>query len=340
MKARNPKQDGTPMKVAFVMLGLLPLLAPALRAQELVHNFGEERAATTVLNFLKIGVGARAEGMAQAFVGVADDASALYWNPAGISSLKGNHVALHHLEWPADIDYTWLGYTRELNPNLHVGLAYGQLATDEMAVTTEDHPDGDGRSFYFTDQFLQATGAFQLTNQFSCGVSVRYVREDIAEVTMDGLLLDVGTHYRTGWKDLAVAVSLVNFGGQFTPEGSWTPAEADARARGYEDFSAPTIFRLGSSMHLLQIEDHSLLGALQINHPVDNSESYDLGFEYDWRHATFLRAGWKFNGGQESWTAGAGLSFEHWGLGVRLDISYSEFGLLNNSRRLSTQFDW
>ena len=329
------------MKVAIWSLGLLPLLLPsALRAQELVHNFGEERAATTVLNFLKIGVGARAEGMAQAFVGVADDASALYWNPAGISRLSGNHVALHHLQWPADISYTWLGYTRELSPTLHLGMAYGQLATDEMTVTTEEHPDGDGRTFYFTDQFLQATGALKLTNQFSFGVSLRYVREDIAEVTMDGLLLDLGTHYQTGWRDLAVAVSLVNFGGQFTPDGTWTPAGADERARGYEDFSAPTIFRLGSSMHVLQRDDHQVLAAAQINHPVDNSESYDLGFEYDWRHTTFLRAGWKFNGGQESWTAGAGLSFEHWGLGVRLDLSYSDFGLLDDSRRLSTQFDW
>ena len=325
------------MRTAFFIVLLLAPLAG--RAQELVHNYGEERAATTVLSFLKIGVGARAEGMAQAFTGVADDASALYWNPAGISNLSGNHVALHHLQWPADISYTWLGYTRELSPTLHLGLAYAQLATDEMAVTTEEHPDGDGRTFYFTDQLVQATAALRLTNQFSCGASLRYVREDIADVTMDGLMLDVGTRYQTGWRDLVVAVSLVNFGGQFAPDGGWTP-DGEERARDHEDFPVPTLFRLGSSMHVWKLDDHSVLGAFQINHPVDNSETYNLGVEYDWRRTTFLRAGWKFNGGQESWTAGAGLSFEHWGLGVRLDISYSDFGLLDNSRRLSTQFHW
>jgi hypothetical protein len=334
------------MTTTATRAALLPALLLALaaaprgaRAQELVHNFGEERAATTVLNFLKIGVGARAEGMAQAFVSVADDASALYWNPAGLSSLEGNHVGLHHLEWPADISYTWLGYVREVGPTVRLGLAYGQLATDEMAVTTEEHPDGDGRTFTFTDQFVQLTGAVRLTNQFSFGLTTRYVREDIAEVTMDGVLLDLGTHYQTGWRDLAVAVALVNFGGQFKPDGSWQPA-GEERARPWQDFSAPTVFRLGGSLHVLQKGDHSLLAALQINHPVDNLESYDLGLEYDWRHAAFLRAGWKFNGGEESWTTGAGLSFEHWGLGVKLDISYSDFGLLDNSRRLSTQLDW
>jgi hypothetical protein len=322
------------------LLALAMLLAGGapLKAQELVHNFGEERAATTVLNFLKIGVGARAEGMGQAFAGVANDATALYWNPAGLSLLEGNQVAMNHLEWPAEISYTWLGGVRQLSPTLHVGLAYGQLSTEAMPVTTEEHPDGDGRTFYFTDQFVQATGALRLTNQFSCGLTARYVREDIMDVTMSGVLLDLGTFYRTGWRDLSVAVALVNFGGQFAPKGSWIPA--DGRERGWEDFSAPTVFRLGSAAHVLQAGDHQVLASAQINHPVDNLESYDLGAEYAWRETAFLRAGWKFNGGEESWTAGAGLSFERHGVGVRLDISYSDFGLLDNSRRLSTQFDW
>ena len=149
---RVTHKGGQPMdgilRPQLLALAMLLSGGAPLKAQELVHNFGEERAATTVLNFLKIGVGARAEGMGQAFAGVANDATALYWNPAGLSLLEGNQVAMNHLEWPAEISYTWLGGVRQLSPTLHVGLAYGHLSTEAMPVTTEEHPDGDGRERY------------------------------------------------------------------------------------------------------------------------------------------------------------------------------------------------
>ncbi|MBU0567282.1 hypothetical protein KJ693_09645 [bacterium] len=62
----------------FIILGLLLGLAQAVSAEP----------GATGASFLKIGVGARALGMGGAFVGLADDASALYWNPAGTSQLN------------------------------------------------------------------------------------------------------------------------------------------------------------------------------------------------------------------------------------------------------------
>ena len=48
--------------------------------------------------FLKLGVGARALGMGGAFAGLADDASAAYWNPAGLAYLKTNQFMPTHSE--------------------------------------------------------------------------------------------------------------------------------------------------------------------------------------------------------------------------------------------------
>ena len=332
------------LQVSFIQAGLLalllPLLAPAGHAQQLIRNYGEERTATTVLGFLKIGVGARAEGMAQAFVGVADDVSALYWNPGGLGRMDGGAVSFSHLDWPAGISYDYLGAVQRLNDRYSVGLAYSQLRTDEMAVTTETHPEGNGQTFYFIDQAVQLTGCMRMTDQFSVGLSVKYVREDIDDVTMDGWLGDIGTYYRTGWRDMSVAVSLSNFGGQFRPGGSHTPNAGDGRPVDYKEASPPTMFRIGSALTVFTREEHRVLFSGQINHPVDNAENYLFGLEYGWMEQFFARGGWKFNAGEESWTLGGGIDFKLNGLGVVLDLSYSDFGILSESKRTSAEFNW
>ena len=55
----------------------------------------ESKVGTTIANFLKIGVGPRAVAMGSAFSAVANDASAVYWNPAGIISVSYTHLRAH-----------------------------------------------------------------------------------------------------------------------------------------------------------------------------------------------------------------------------------------------------
>nr|HPI73656.1 hypothetical protein [bacterium] len=52
--------------------------------------------------FLEIGVGARAMAMGGAYTSIANDATALYWNPAGIAWMNGVQCELAHNEWLID----------------------------------------------------------------------------------------------------------------------------------------------------------------------------------------------------------------------------------------------
>ena len=67
--------------------------------------WSQAKVATTGYQFLEIGVGARAIGMGEAFVALADDASAIYYNPAGLTALTGPQVTFDYLKYVADIDY-------------------------------------------------------------------------------------------------------------------------------------------------------------------------------------------------------------------------------------------
>ena len=67
--------------------------------------------------FLLIAPGARAGGMGEAQVAVANDAYASYWNPAGLGFLEGQELALMHVNWlpglADDLYYEFLGFRKK-----------------------------------------------------------------------------------------------------------------------------------------------------------------------------------------------------------------------------------
>ena len=68
--------------------------------------------ATTSASFLEIGVGSRAVGMGGAFVATANDASAMYWNPAGLGRINRAGIFFVHTRWIADITFDYAGFCR------------------------------------------------------------------------------------------------------------------------------------------------------------------------------------------------------------------------------------
>src|SRR5205085_11630863 len=83
------------------------MLAPPAAAQ---FTLGQQRAGTASGTFLKIGVGARATGLGESFVAVANDPSAIYWNPAGLASIQRQAISFSHVEWPADIRFEHVAF--------------------------------------------------------------------------------------------------------------------------------------------------------------------------------------------------------------------------------------
>lgn len=82
-----PLADRRPVRSALLRVAFFLGLAVALlpRSASAETSFGE--------SYLRVGVGARALGMGGAFVAVADDATAGYWNPAGITRVSDLSVA-------------------------------------------------------------------------------------------------------------------------------------------------------------------------------------------------------------------------------------------------------
>ncbi|MCK4513161.1 UPF0164 family protein [bacterium] len=69
---------------------------------------------TSGAQFLGIGMGARSVGMGGAYVSLADDGSALYWNPAGLSQTTGMRLDVSHVSWLDDASYQYASFATPL----------------------------------------------------------------------------------------------------------------------------------------------------------------------------------------------------------------------------------
>jgi len=94
------------------------------------------RVGTSAANFLKIGVGAKALGMGEAFATQANDVSAIYWNPSGLSSVQNVQVILNHYDYIADIYFDYGAVAIPLGSAGVIGLHFAYLGMPDIERTT------------------------------------------------------------------------------------------------------------------------------------------------------------------------------------------------------------
>lgn len=319
-------------KCIYIFLFLIFCTEAALG--QLIPQLGDQRAGTSSLQFLKIGVGGRATGMGETFIAVADDITALYWNPAGLMQFEGNGVHFTHSEWLVDLNHEFFGGVYKLGNNNAFGISVIALNTPAMQKTTEFQPGGTGEYFKFGDLGIGLTYAKRLTEQFSFGLTVRYVEETLAELKMRGFMFDLGTYYWTGLSNTRFAVTIANFGPQVKPSGSVTTSTGGTLSE-FQQFPPPTMFRIGFAYDPVDNKTNKLTTSIQLNHPNDNAENLNLGAEYSYKNFLFLRGGYKFNVESEDFTAGVGFRVPISITKTSLDYSVANFKDLGFTHRVS-----
>ena len=151
---------------AAAVLALAVLLCP-------VRLHAQAKVGTTGAQFLELGVSARAMGMAEAFVAVADDISAAYYNPAGLTYLYGREAAFTYIKMPADVGYGFaaLGLPLESIGGV-LGIGMYALSSGYIDETTYDKIP-TGRRFWWNDFSLAVSYSRFLTDLFSIGITVK-----------------------------------------------------------------------------------------------------------------------------------------------------------------------
>lgn len=330
-----------------IIFGLILLIPFVLFAQEKDAT----KVGITAAPFLEIGVGSRAIGMGGAFVATANDASALYWNPAGVAGMRNGQLLLMHSQWLAGITFQFAGVVIPLGPVGTIGATITSLNSGEMDVRTIDQPEGTGEIFSTNDLALGLTYARNLTDRFSVGVNAKYIHQKIWHEKAQGFALDFGTLFNTGFHHLRIGAALTNFGTEMRLTGKEllvfydiapnilgnnerVPANLQTEA-----WPLPMTFQFGLATEMLKSTTQRLTIAIDALHPYDNTESLNLGGEYAFREMIFLRTGYRdlfLKDGEQSWTFGLGIANRLVGtLNVSFDYAYTDFGRLENSQRFS-----
>ncbi len=291
-------------------------------------TMAQDKVGTTGAQFLEIGVSPRADAIGGAFAAIADDASAIYYNPAGLVQLEGRQIMVSLIDYPADISYSFVGVALPLGLGGVLGVGYYGLDAGEMSVSTPYYPYGvDGWTFGAKDYAVSLSYGRFLTDRFSIGVTVKVIDEVYEEERATGWAADVGTQYNTGWRNFKITMLLANFGPDMTFIN--------------EPYPLPINFKFGGAVDVLDGPGHHAILAIEGSHPADNREKYNMGMEYTYHNFASLRAGQRFEHDLGGLSVGGGVNFNiSEKYKAHLDYGFQDFDELSEIHRFALTVDF
>ena len=328
MKASLDHSITRPLDHLFFFILLLSFAAKASAA-----GFDNSAVGTSSGQFLKLGAGSRGMAMGEACSAAADDAGAVYWNPAALLQIESSSVVLMHAVYLDTIFYDFAAFGRKLKNNTAWGAGLQYLSVGSIAET-----DGLGLEtgkFNPHDYALTFSGARRFTRRddfkflagYDLGVSLKYIHSTIVR-SADTIAVDLGVVLpeRLGGR-LRLAAVMQNFGGKLRYD--------------LESRPLPLTFKAGAAYRLTP----QWLLALDAAWPRDNGPAAGAGMERWWPAS----AEWSLaaRAGFNSRTAGdlEGLSGLSFGFGLRrqrgekrsltLDYALVSFGPLGLTHRIS-----
>ena len=200
---------------------LVACISSKLQAQE------PSRVGTTTANFLEIGYGAAGCGMGDAYVSMAKDLSAIYWNPAGLAYLEKRQALFVYQPWFVGSKAMLLsvGYNIPAIGTFAfsmVGLDFGK-----MDVTTLAQQEGTGEKFSVADQSLVISYGRKLATWFATGASLKYISSQVWHLRASAFAFDLGVLINTPFfsptgnpqEGLTIGMSIANYGTKMSYDG-------------------------------------------------------------------------------------------------------------------------
>lgn len=273
--------------------------------------------AAETASFLNIGVGARALGMGGAYTALADDANALYWNPAGLAKIEKREITASHAEM---FESTRLDFLAYAHPTSQGTFSAGLTYLSQGKIEGRDSLGRPTAGYDASDAAL--SGAYARKLDFAeVGASFKYIRSHIGSTEAQTVAADVGAKREIGRIVIGAALRNLGPGLKFADQRSDLP------------------LRLAVGAAYRFTGGHAAAAEL-VNGPRGAGTDASFGGEFQAVKNLYLRAGYTT---QTAITGGSGFDVARgltMGLGLRnekwsLDYAVLPSGELGRSHRFS-----
>jgi len=305
----------------------------------------ETDVGTTGGSVTKISIGARAAGMGNAFVGVADGVNCVYWNPAGLGIIERTQFSATHTEWLADTRYEWAGLAQSFTKWVTIGMDAAIFYTGQIPRTIESSVgdyEEDGVFEYNNTNFRLAIGSGAY-RKVRIGASFqvfqqevdyeRIVKQQVPDRKARSTFANLGILYQPTDK-LRIGVSIQNIGNGI-------------KGLGEKNEQLPRIIRLGVAYTTrvvreeLPIEQETqkqsgnkLIIAGDVVKPSDRSIGINAGLEYTFQNGFVLRGGYQSNTDFDLLSSLRG-GFGYVTPTYRIDYAFVPCGDIGNTHRVT-----
>jgi hypothetical protein len=304
------------------------------------------KRGTTAAPFLEIGVGARAVGLGQAYVALANDAASAYWNPAGLALIGHSEGTFSRNAWIADVNLDYVAVAIDLETAGALAISYNVMNSGDMRVTTEERPEGTGELFHVQDMCIGVSYARKLTDRVAIGGSMKYIHSSLWRLTGGTFAFDGGLRFETPLPGVSLGLSISNFGAKLRMEGTTTAVryDPDLRVLGNNDgiiadlntkaWNLPLLFRFGVAYAFVLDDMHTFTVATDVLYPNNDLNSMNVGAEYCFWNRVFFRGGYQgffLSDHEGGLNLGGGVRLDP----VKVDYAYTDMGRLASVHRFS-----
>ena len=365
------------LALAALLVGGLP---SALAAQASEINADNTPYGTTSGEFLLLGASARGAALGNAFQAIANDVSALYYNPAGVALMDGPGFLVSTYSYVASTRYSWGGLAFPFSGGARaVGLHLGTFGFKDQPEYTVDLPDGTGSTYSVSESYIGLTYAENFSDRFSAGLTAKGVFDQLGEVSGSAFAIDFGTNFHSALNNHPIKFSFViqNLGSTLSysgdalnvgvprdpPEGE-NPIPSNPQPGSYRTkaFALPTTFTVAIGYDIVAKQDMRWTLLADFNQPNNTKAGYVFGTEFAFSQMggsnfnAAVRASYSYasaNSGQDvsgsqlneeqgyqGTAIGGGLAYKTENFNVGFDYAWKYMGILGSTNFFTFSIGW